>query len=193
MYAFKKVKLMKSKNIPPDIAKIVNHPCHILLDVSCLHLECIEKVKLEDISSDKEDDLPEPGTLSTHDPKKDYTFYPNTQNYGNIQTVVSGKDKSQRYNLADSIRQILETNETTVWFTVYGCTKSHSTYLFTRVKGYNHESVRQTCTICNIEHNNRFAVCAVARLHDTREGKAGYEIYNSRIHSYHLLPVIALC
>ena len=49
-------------------------------------------MKLEDISSYEEDDLPEPGTLSTHNPKKDYSFYPNTQNYGNIQTVVSGKD-----------------------------------------------------------------------------------------------------
>ena len=193
VYAFKKVKLTKSKNIPPDIAEIANHPCHILLDVFRLHLECIEKVTLEDISSDEEDDLPEPGTLSTHGPKKDYTFYPNTQNYGNIKAVVSGKDRSERYSLAVSIRQILGTSETTVWFTVYGCTKSHSTYLFARAKGYDRDSVRQTCTICNVEHNNRFAVCAVARFHETREGKAGYEIYNSRIHTYHLLPVMALC
>ena len=53
-------------------------------------------MKLEDISSYEEDDLPEPGTLSTHNPKKDYSFYQNTQNYGNIQIVVSGKDITLR-------------------------------------------------------------------------------------------------
>ena len=56
-----------------QVRKIVNHPFHIFLDVSRLHSECM---KLEDISSYEEDDLPEPGTLSTHNPKKDYSFYP---------------------------------------------------------------------------------------------------------------------
>ena len=194
IYTFKNVKMTKARDIPGCMRNLINHPNHILIDVTRDDIQFMEEVKMEDMSSDEDESTY--GTqqsFQAHGPVINFEYTQNSRNFNNIDEMLKDQNSPSRLPFAVSMRKLMISPETTIRTTVYGCKQGSSLFFYAMAIGFDHTKVRQLCTICTTENTNRLAVCAIVRFYMKPSGKTGFETYISKIHNAHLRNELALC
>ena len=196
IYTFKNVKMTQARDIPTCMKNLINHPNHILIDVTRSEQQFMEEVRMEDMSSD-EDDGPSYSnsqhSFQVHGPVVNFESSQNTKNFNNIEGMLENPNSPSRKDFAVSMRKLMNSPTTTIRTTVYGCKQGKSLFFYAMAVGFDHTNVRQLCTICLLENSNRLAVCAIVRFYMKTSGKTGFESYISKIHNAHLRNELALC
>ena len=195
IYTFFNCKINETKNVPVDIANIVNHDCQISLDISHKGYQGFEPVIMEDISSDEEDETPPPlFSQCLSGPKLSFDFLTGTKTFGKITTMVINKNSNDRAKLANSAKKLMETGDNVVFPTIYGTKNNDSDHIivFAMAKNFCLKSIRNVCAVCHISQDNRMAICCIVRFYEKQNGKTGFESYVAKIHKNHINPRFAL-
>ena len=124
IYTYKNVKMTQARDIPTCMRNLVNHPNHILIDVTRN-----DQQLMEDISSD-EDESPSNSQQSfqAHVPVINFDSSQNSRNFDNIDEMLKNPNSPSRPDFAVSMRKLMNSPDTTVRTAVYGCKQGTSLF-----------------------------------------------------------------